>query len=214
MQGKQAARIEPLLPPDWDAEAREALGAFPKGLQFVLSQWENEEGDPRGRNVLGCLARYPALARAFLTFNNHVAIDSTLSAREREILILRTAWLRRSEYEYIQHVILGLRAGLTEEEVARIEEGPDAPGWQAADADLVRAADELCDSGGIGAATWARLSGRYGDEQMMDIVFLVGCYQVVAMMMQSLDIPLEPGVEPIDDDTRARMFAPTDKVDE
>lgn len=206
MQRERAARIEPLLPPDWDEAAREALGAFPRGLQFVLTQWESAEGDPRGRNVLGCLARYPALARAFLTFNNHVATGSTLSARERELLILRTAWLRRSEYEYIQHVILGLRAGLTEEEVARIGEGPDAPGWPEADADLVRAADELCGAGGIGGATWARLARRYSDEQMLDIVFVVGCYQVVAMMMQSLDIPLEPGVEPIDPDTRARMF--------
>jgi len=213
MQREQTARIEPLLPPDWDEAARAALGAFPKGLQFVLSQWESE-GDPRGRNVLGCLARYPALARAFLTFNNHVAIDSTLSARERELLILRTAWLRRSEYEYIQHVILGLRAGLTEAEVARIAEGPDAPGWSEPDADLVRAADDLCEAGGIGAASWARLARRYSDEQMMDIVFLVGCYQVVAMMMQSLDIPLEPGVAPIDPDTRARMFGPIAHTDE
>jgi len=207
MHSEQTARIEPLLPDAWDATAREALGAFPKGLQFVLTQWESAEGDPRGRNVLGCLARYPALARAFLTFNNHVATGSTLSARERELLILRTAWLRRSEYEYIQHVILGLRAGLTEAEVARIGEGPDAPGWPEQDADLVRAADELCEAGGIGAATWARLSRRYNAEQMMDMVFVVGCYQVVAMMMQSLAIPLEPGVAPLDPDTRARMFS-------
>jgi len=208
MHSEQSARIEPLLPPDWDETAREALGAFPRGLQFVLTQWESAEGDPRGRNVLGCLARYPALARAFLSFNNHVATGSTLSARERELLILRTAWLRRSEYEYIQHVILGLRAGLTEAEIALIAAGPDATGWPAEDADLVRAADELCVSGGIGADTWARLSGRYSEQQLMDIVFVVGCYQVVAMMMQSLDIPLEPGVEPLDPDTRARMFGP------
>jgi len=207
MHSEQTARIEPLLPDDWDDTAREALGAFPKGLQFVLTQWESAEGDPRGRNVLGCLARYPALARAFLTFNNHVATGSTLSARERELLILRTAWLRRSEYEYIQHVILGLRAGLSEAEVTRIGEGPDAPGWAETDADLVRAADELCESGGIGAATWARLSRCYNAEQMMDMVFVVGCYQVVAMMMQSLAIPLEPGVAPLDPATRARMFS-------
>jgi alkylhydroperoxidase family enzyme len=206
MQSEHTARVAPLLPPDWDDGIREALGAFPRGLQFVLTQWESAEGDPRGRNVLGCLARYPALASAFLTFNNHVATGSTLSAREREILILRTAWLRRSEYEYIQHVILGLRAGLTKEEIAWIEAGPEAPGWPEADADLVRVADELCKSGGIGAATWARLAGRYSTEQIMDMIFAVGCYQVVAMMMQSLDIPLEPGVEPLDADTRARMF--------
>jgi len=206
MQSEPTARVEPRLPPDWDDGIRAALGAFPRGLQFVLGQWESEDGDPRGRNVLGCLARYPALAQAFLTFNNHVATGSTLSARERELLILRTAWLRQSEYEYIQHVILGLRAGLTEEEVARIQAGPDAPGWPEADADLVRAADDLCEEGGIGDGLWERLSRRYSTEQLMDMIFAVGCYQLVAMAMKSLAIPLEPGVEPLDPDTRARMF--------
>ncbi len=205
MDTEQSARIEPLLPSDWDGEALEALGAFPKGLQFVLSNWESEDGDPRGRHVLGCFARYPALARAFLTFNNHVSTGSTLSAREREILILRIGWLRKSEYEVLQHVILGLRAGLTEQEVERIQAGPDAAGWSAEDADLVRVADELYAHACIAPDTWARLAQRYSDEQLLDMIFAVGCYEIIAMAMKSLAIPLEPGVEPLDPGTLARM---------
>jgi 4-carboxymuconolactone decarboxylase len=44
----------------------------------------------------------------------------------RELLILRIGWLRQSEYEYLQYVVLGLRAGLTEEEIELIRQGPDA----------------------------------------------------------------------------------------
>lgn len=207
MANESRARVAPIDPPDWNDEIVDALGAFPRGLQFVLSQWESPEGDPRGRNVLGCFARYPVLAKAFLTFNNHVSTDSTLSARERELLILRIGWLRACEYEYLQHVILGLRAGLTEEEVARIPDGPDAPGWSAEDADLVRVADELFEDARIADATWQRLSVRYSEHQLMDMIFLVGCYEAVAMMMKSLAIPFEEGVPPLDPELLQRMHS-------
>ncbi len=207
MTDDKGARIAPLDPPDWNDEIMDALGAFPRGLQFVLGQWESDDGDPRGRNVLGCFAQYPALARAFLTFNNHVATGSTLSARERELLILRSGWLRACEYEYLQHIILGLRAGLTEEEVGRIPDGPDAAGWSAEDADLVRVADELCADACIAPDTWQRLAARYSEHQMMDMIFLVGCYETVAMMMKSLAIPFEEGVPPLDDELLQRMHA-------
>ena len=87
-------RVTPLLPPDWDDAALDALGAFPAGLSFVLSRWNDGGDDARGMYTLGFLAHYPALAKAFLTLNKHVAADSTLSARERELLILRISWLR------------------------------------------------------------------------------------------------------------------------
>src|SRR3546814_15247266 len=79
-----------------------------------ISDWSSDvcssDLQVRGMNVLGTLAHYPALARAFSTFNAHVAGSSTLQVRDREIVILRLSWLRRSEYEYGQHVILGKRS--------------------------------------------------------------------------------------------------------
>lgn len=206
MSTDQPTRVEPILPPDWDEEILDAIGAFPGGLKFVLNGWEDEGKAVRGTHMLGAFARHPALAKAFLTFNNHVATNSTLTARERELIILRTGWLRKCEYEYIMHVILGLRAGLSQEEIDRVQQGPDAPGWSPEDADLVRVADEICADARISDNTWTRLSARYDQKQLMDMVFLVGCYEMVAMSVRSFAVPLEPGVTPLDDDTRARML--------
>jgi len=205
MENNNPPRITPLLPPDWDDEVLDALGAFPSGLQFVLSRWQDGGEDARGMHTLGFLAHYPPLARAFLTLNKHVAIDSSLSARERELLILRISWLRQSEYEYVQHLILGRRAGLTDDELARIPEGPDADGWNAEDAGLLRVADELHRDARISDPTWARLSEHFKPAQIMDMIFLVGCYEVLAMAIKSFDIPLEPGVAELDPQTRAQM---------
>ncbi len=206
MKEPNESRITPLLPPDWDDEILDALNAFPGGLKFVLSRWEDGGEDARGMHTLGSFAHYPALAKAFLTFNHHVAANSTLTARERELLILRISWLRKSEYEFVQHVILGRRAGLTEEELKRIQAGPDAPGWNAPDADIVRVADDLHNDACIGADTWTRLSTQFGPRQIMDMVFLVGCYDILAMVLKSFKIPLEPGVAPLEPEVLKQML--------
>jgi 4-carboxymuconolactone decarboxylase len=103
-------------------------------------------------------------------------------------------------------VILGLRAGLTKEEVDRVQSGADAPGWDAEDAELLRAADELHEHACIQPPTWERLAVRFNTQQMMDLVFLVGCYDVLAMAMKSFQTQLEPGVATLDPQVRARMY--------
>ncbi len=202
----QDARVDPLLPSQWHDAELDALGAFPAGLKFVLQRWEAGGEDARGMHTLGFLAHYPALAKAFLTLNKHVAADSTLSARERELLILRISWLRQSEYEVVQHIILGRRAGLTDDELVQIQTGPVAAAWSPADANLLQVADDLCANACISEDTWKKLAERYDTRQIMDMIFLVGCYEVLAMAIKSFRIPLEPGVAGLDPAAKARMF--------
>jgi 4-carboxymuconolactone decarboxylase len=210
MQHEPALRVSPLPPSEWDATAHDALSAFPSGRDFVLTRWK-AGGAPAGMHALGTMLRHPALAKAFLTFNNHIAVASTVSKRIRELLILRISWLRREEYEFVQHLVLGARAGLTEAELERVQLGPDAPGWDPGDADLVRAVDELHVHACIQDETWARLSARFDTAQLLDIIFAVGCYEVLAMVFKTCRIPLEPGVEPLDPAVRARMHASTER---
>jgi 4-carboxymuconolactone decarboxylase len=202
-----APRITPVLPPEWDSVALDALSVFPSGRDFVASRFPT--GGAQGMNGLGAMLRHPALAKAFLTFNNHIATASTVSKRVREILILRIGWLRRSEYEFIQHLVLGRRAGLTDEELERIPLGPDAPGWSQEDADLLRAVDELHTDAFIQDATWARLSAKFDTAQLLDIIFAVGCYGMLAMVFNTARVAVEPGLDPLPPALRARMFAQT-----
>lgn len=200
---RETMRVAPLLPPEWDAEIRDAMSVFPSARDFVLSH--HESTDRRGSNGVGILLRHPALAKAFFTFNNHVAKASTVSARVRELLILRVSWLLRSEYELVQHIVIGRRAGLSDADIQRIQSGPDAPGWEPMDADLLRAVDELVTNARIEDATWKRLSVRFSVVELMDIVFAVGCYEMLAMAFNTFGAELEPGVEPLPPAVRERM---------
>jgi 4-carboxymuconolactone decarboxylase len=207
MQNQFPPRVPPRLPPEWDAATHDAGSAFPHARDFVLSRYQDQTGGARGMHGLGIILRYPALAKAFLAFNNHVSMASSLSKRIRELLILRISWLRCSEYEFVQHVVLARNAGMSDAEIDRVTLGPDAPGWDAVDADLVRAVDELHADARIQDATWTRLSAHFNTEQLMDLVFAVGCYDVLAMVFKTFGAQLEPGVDAPDAGVRARMHA-------
>ncbi len=199
-------RLAPLSPDEWNAEVMDALGVFPSSRDFVLKQWRENTGDGRGSYTLGLLAHYPELAKAFLTLNKHIAVDSTLNFRERELIILRTSWLKKSEYEYVQHLILGARAGISEEDIARIQIGGKAVGFEPKDAMLIQVVDDLHNDSKISPATWEELNKFYNQHQVMDMIFLMGAYAALGFAISSFDIPLEAGCNPIDDETRARMM--------
>ncbi|MBM4245512.1 MAG: carboxymuconolactone decarboxylase family protein [Deltaproteobacteria bacterium] len=145
-------------------------------------------------NIFSTLAHHPELLKRWMVFANHVLMKSTLPPREREILILRIGWLCRAEYEWSQHVLIGKAAGLTEAEIDRIAAGPDAPGWSDDDTALIRATDELHRDAFIGDATWAVLAKKWSVQQLMDVVFAVGQYNLVSMALNTLGVQLDEGL--------------------
>ncbi|MEE4361527.1 MAG: carboxymuconolactone decarboxylase family protein [Pseudomonadales bacterium] len=156
-------------------------------------------GDEEPLNIFRTLAHHPALLRRWLVFANHVLGKSTLPERERELLILRIGWLCRAGYEWGQHVLIGLESGLTAEEIQQIKAGPDAGSWSDADRDLLCAVDELHRDAHLSDATWARLAARWSEQQLMDIVFTVGQYNLVSMALNSFGVQPEPGLPRLSD---------------
>lgn len=189
------SQLTPLPPSEWNDEILDALGAFPSSRDFVLARVAENSDDKRGQNVLGFLAHYPELAKAFLTLNKHVAADTSLDFRDKEIVILRTARLRGADNEFAQHIILGRRAGLTDEELLRFIRAERADAWPEQDATLVRAVDELYTDSRISTATMSQLTARFGKHQIMDIIFLAGCYSILSSAVNSFNIPLDSGME-------------------
>lgn len=177
-------RIAPLAPDEQDDQHRELLGGVAtEGFQ--------------ASNIFATLVRHPGLFRKWLPFSGKL-LAGKLPMRDRELLILRTGWHCRSVYEWGQHTLIGRRAGLSDDELLRIQAGPDAPGWAAHDALLLRAADELHDDSCISDASWAALAGHYETEQLIEIPMLVGHYHLVAFALNSLGVQREPGVPGFD----------------
>ena len=194
MTAPNGPRITPLPPDQWPEEVVEAIAALrPPDARHTLRR---RKGGPKGLNVLGTLARHPALMHAFHSFNGHILSSSTLTPRQRELLILRVAAVRDAEYEWEQHVILAGEAGIDDQEIARVRLGADASGWSPFDAAMLRAVDELVTDALVSDATWAALAEAMDDQQLMDLVFTVGAYDLLAMAFRSFGIELDGDLVP------------------
>ena len=151
---------------------------------------------PKGLNALGTLAQHPGLTRAFNGFNGHILFGTTLSLRQRELIVLRVADLRDCGYEWKQHVVQGSDAGISAEEIDRVGQGPDAPGWSPLEQAILRAVDDLVGDAFVTDETWSVLAAELDTHQLMDLIFTVGCYDLIAMFFKS------SGVQVDDDLTR------------
>jgi alkylhydroperoxidase family enzyme len=85
--------------------------------------------------------------------------------------------------------------GMDREEIMRVAEGPQADGWSAADAALLRAADELHERAKISDGTWALLGESYDERGLIELTMLVGHYHLVAYALNSLEVELDEGLE-------------------
>ena len=171
-------RLPPLPHAEWDMDA---LAVVAPGRELPPS------------NALGLFARHPALATAFLTFNTHLlSRSSTLPARTRELAILRVAWRRRCKYEWVQHLLIARKAGATDEEIAEVQKGSPTL--------LSRAVDELEVDGRISDPTYAELSAEFDDRQLLDLVFTIGAYDLLAKAFNTFEVELDPGFDEPDFD--------------
>jgi 4-carboxymuconolactone decarboxylase len=176
-------RVPPVPEREWDDEVRPLLELTQAG--GVGAQ---------AANIFHTLANHPKLLKSWMGFGSHIIYSGVLPARERELLILRTGWNCRSDYEWGQHVLMGREAGLTDEEIDRVALGPEAPGWDPFESTLLTAADELHLGFELSDATWAKLSGRYDTRQLIETVFTVGQYHMVAMALNTLRVERDEGI--------------------
>ncbi len=179
-------RIAPLPETRWSVEQRALVARYAPEVRIG--------------NAFRTLLNVPELIEAVMPFVMYTASDSTLPARHRELLILRTAWLCQNSYLWADHAPTARMAALTAEEMNRIAQGPAARGWDPFEATLLRLADELFRNSSVRDETWAALEESYNLYNLVDAVMTVNQTTLLSMLFNSL------GVQP-DDGAMARFPA-------
>jgi alkylhydroperoxidase family enzyme len=179
----QPPRIEPLpadnLPPEAEAAAIEIRAAF--GMP------ENGFMPESFRMMLV----HPELFRGQMAIGIALAAGA-ISPRERELAVLRNAWICRAPYEWGEHVGMARnRCGITAEEVERCTQGSEAEGWSEHERAIMKGVEELHADHMISDATWATLAKTWNDKQLMEFPVLVGIYTTTAMQQNSVRFRLD-----------------------
>jgi len=181
----------------------------PRVTPGTVSEFDDRTGDLVSRlngfagrelNIFSTLALNPLVFRRWVQFGDAFIVRNALPIRERELLILRTAWRCRSRYEWAQHARVALANGLDRDMLEAICIGPSAPNLSEEDAALLTAVDELHDDATLSDRTWAALAINYDTATMIELLMLIGNYHMVAFTLNALGVEVEVGSEPFPDE--------------
>jgi 4-carboxymuconolactone decarboxylase len=178
-------RIPRITPEEW-TDGVKAMFDVLSGPSFA----KNDEN-----HVLNTFAHYPELTQPFLMFNRHILTTSTLPVRLRQIAILRVGWVRKSRYMWSSHLRTSLRRGLVGEDFAPIKEGSDSPYWNDLERLVLRATDQLIATSDLDDELWDALSVHFDRKQLLDFLFTVGCYMLMAIVLNATRIDREPDLQ-------------------
>jgi alkylhydroperoxidase family enzyme len=182
--GADEPRIGPLAPEELDGEAM-VLAAKLRDMHGLTTDALPE--------TVATMLRHPDLYRAYIDFVGQRAKASVLSARDVEIVTLRATWLCGCGYVWGEHVAFGKKAGLSADEIEWLVEGSSAAGWNARDRALVRLVEELHETAEVTDETWAVLAAHFTDQQIIELLMLVGGYHEVAFLYNAMRVRLLPG---------------------
>lgn len=176
------ARMPPLTSQTCFEEARQMFERWASG------PFKGSDQNP----VLWTLAHHPQLADLFSALNIHLLSTTTLPLRERQIAIMRTAWLCEARYMWSSHLRTSLRRGLEPELFKPLQVGAADPYFTEFERTVILATEDLVRDRLIGAANWKELAAHWNDKQLLDFMFTVGTYVLVAGVMRSTGVQREP----------------------
>jgi 4-carboxymuconolactone decarboxylase len=182
IQPDPPARLPQLKQNEFTDEVRSFLSRWTGGI------FRNSEVNP----PLLTFAHHPLLASQFSQFNIHLLSTSTLPVKQRQIAIMRTAWICKATYMWSSHLRTSIRCGLEPDMFKPLQAGAGDPYFTPFERTIIRATEELVNDKRVGDANWQALLAEWNNQQMLDFLFTVGAYVTVAGVMRSTGVEREP----------------------
>jgi alkylhydroperoxidase family enzyme len=179
-------RIQPLPRSEWS----EGVIAMNRGLREAF----RTPPDQPPPDYVATVYRHPSLFEKHNQLAIQLVADGALTPRDRELAVLRLAWLLKAPYEWGEHVGISKRlAGFIDEEIEWVMVGSSAPCWNDRDRAIIRAVEELLDTAMISDETWNTLAKHLDERQLLELPILIGQYQGVAYLQNSIRATLNEG---------------------
>lgn len=182
-------RIEPLRSDELD----EAAIAFHNSTRVVGNREPHERGLDDLPEVIGTMLRHPELLTKHTELGILLATSANLPPRDRELAILRIAWLCKAPYEFGEHVIIARIQGFDGADIAGLKVGSGDPHWTEHEAAVLGAVEDLFTNAVISDRNWVTLAQRYGARQLIELPILIGHYQQLSYLFNSLRLRLHEG---------------------
>ncbi len=144
-------------------------------------------------NLYRALGNHPGLVTAWTEFANAIRHDSRTPRALRELMILRTAQIARSEYEWAHHLRMARKAGVPEAQIAALA------GWRDSSLFDARERAALALTEGVMACNvsdelYAEVKRRFNDAEFVELSLTAAFYAMVSRMLDAMRVELDPDV--------------------
>ncbi|HEY2063730.1 MAG TPA: carboxymuconolactone decarboxylase family protein [Amycolatopsis sp.] len=159
--------------------------------------------------IIQVLAHHPALMDASSQLGGFLLGKGKLDARPRELAILRVALRCEAPFEWANHVPAALGAGATPAEIDALSDAT-AP-WPPLEDAVLRAVDEVCQNVFVSDQTWADLAATRDDAEILELLFLIGYYRMMAGVLNSVGVEVKAGLPALGQSAVPAAGAPLDQ---
>jgi len=142
------------------------------------------------------LLRSPELGEPVMRYGAHVRFHSPVPDKLKELAILITARYWGAQFQWQAHHRAGAQAGLSEAVIVAIGDGKKPTGLPPDEQIVYNFATELFRTTQIGDATFNAAKQRLGERGLVELMGLIGYYQIISMIADIDRYPLPNGARP------------------
>lgn len=175
----------PLIPfADFDSAPEEVREAFEKL--------------PRKLNIFRMWANAPSMFKPGLRLGGAILGKQKLDSRLRELVILLVAKLEGGEYEWVQHVPIGLGVGCRQDQIDALAKADLKSAFDAREQSLLKFSKEVIENVRASEETFKDAAKHFSAQEIVEIIFTCGFYMTMARLTETTRVEIdEPGGMPV-----------------
>jgi 4-carboxymuconolactone decarboxylase len=131
----------------------------------------------------------PEICNAFLALQVAEQKHTSLSERVRQVVILSVGAVWKAPYELYAHSAVGKKAGLSNDAVRALARGQPSDELTNDERLAQQFTQQLTADRRVEDALYQAASAAFGEKGAVDMIVLVGCYQVVCSVLNAFEVP-------------------------
>jgi alkylhydroperoxidase family enzyme len=144
-------------------------------------------------NIFKMLANAETCFRPFLQFGTALLSRQQLDASLREIVILQVVHIEGGEYEWIQHVPIGLAVGVTQAQIDAIAANRyDAGSFNDRERATMKMAEEVVNNVRASEESVRAASKFLSPREMVEVMLVIGNYMMAARLTETMRVEHDP----------------------
>jgi AhpD family alkylhydroperoxidase len=164
---------------------------LPEAERVIFDNLAKESGGAVG-NIFRVIANTPKFLRRFCSMGNQLRNKTALDPKLRELAILTVGRLTDAQYEFVHHLSIARRVGVSREQLEALADWEKSPKFSDHERAVIRYAAEATSNVRVTDTTWNALKTFLDTQRMMELVQNVAYYNMVVRILVPLGVELEP----------------------